>query len=232
MSNTRNGNPSTPRRPGRRLVAGTAATAVAAALVLTACSADRVGAPDLAATRPSLAKGGSPGSAKIGRPAKSARPAESLTFVYNPAKKTVQNFGTTDQIVIPAGAVCDPATSGYGVGLWDRPCTPLKEPLTFRLTWTVDVYGHTVVEFSPDVRFVPGSQVVLDITDRVKPKDREKGTIYWCPTGSAECVDESVDDASVQTTARGSSLHLVRLLKHFSGYNVVFGLDGGSGERQ
>jgi hypothetical protein len=118
------------------------------------------------------------------------------------------------------------------VDLWDKACKPLATPITFTLTWTEDAIGHTIVEFSPDVRFVPGSQVILDITDKILPKNQEKGAIFWCPTGGDSCYDESTNDPSVQTTTHGTSSHLVRRLKHFSGYTVVFGADDGSSDGQ
>ena len=210
-----------------RTLAGTAA--VAAALVVAACSSDSVAAPALAPDAPSFAK--SSKAKKVARPARGSKPVETRTFVFDPAKKLIQPFGGSDQVTLPAGAVCDPATSGYGVALWDAPCKPLTKPITFTVSWTEDATGHTIVEFSPDVRFVPGSAVLLELNDRVKPKDRESGTIYWCPTGSSTCVDEGADDASVKTTTRGTSFHYERLLKHFSGYTVIVGFDGES-ERQ
>lgn len=202
------------------------AAAVATALAVAACSADSVAAPDLAPGAPSLAK--SAKGKKVARPARGTKPVETRTFVYDPTKKLIQPFGTSDQVTLPAGAVCDPATSGYGVALWDAACKPLTKPITFTVSWTEDAAGHTIVEFSPDVRFVPGAAVTLELNDRVKPKDRETGTIYWCPTGSSTCVDEGEDDSSVRTTTRGTSFHYERRLKHFSGYTVIVGLDESS----
>src|SRR5688572_16943931 len=63
------------------------------------------------------------------------------TFVYAPSVALTERIGA-HEIRFPAGAVCDPATSSYGPGTWDAPCTPLAAPITFTVrTWT-DAAGH------------------------------------------------------------------------------------------
>jgi len=52
--------------------------------------------------------------------------------------------------------------------------------------------------------------------------------IAWCPTGGAACVVESAADPSLAPTRDGAAGQISRRVKHFSGYNVVFGFDGGS----
>src|SRR5689334_3597338 len=57
------------------------------------------------------------------------------------------------QLHVPAGAVCDPATSGYGPDTWDLPCDPITQPL--RLSADVSFRdGRAWVDFHPNVRFV------------------------------------------------------------------------------
>src|SRR5918999_1832248 len=49
------------------------------------------------------------------------------TFVVYPGLPMGQRFG--DHVLfIPANAVCDPATSGYGAAQWDAPCAPIQRP--------------------------------------------------------------------------------------------------------
>jgi hypothetical protein len=86
--------------------------------------------------------------------------------------------------------------------------------------------GHIVVQFSPDLRFSPNSVNTLwlwksDATTQAQ-------NIVWCPTGSTTCVDEAKNDPSVATTLLSSGF-LTRRIKHFSGYQVTWGLDGGDG---
>ena len=120
-------------------------------------------------------------------------------------------------------AVCDPATSGYGPTLWDAPCTTLKKPITFTVTSTRDADGRPQITFSPDVRFTPNGNVTLLLNDN--PGHGKKATVLWCSPLVNGCVDESVTDKHVKT--HPSAGRVARQLKHFSGYNVIFGIDDG-----
>src|SRR5215216_5601749 len=51
-------------------------------------------------------------------------------FTYSPAQAASFTLGDEHRIDFPAGAVCDPLTSGYGVAEWDQPCTPLTAPIS------------------------------------------------------------------------------------------------------
>src|SRR5687768_12853716 len=167
MTSPRNTSSAPRRVAAARRLAGVLGAAVIAA-TLGACQADPVSAPGLAPRAPSLAKGGNSANAQKSavKQAKGSKPTDVRTFVYDPARKLVQSFGAGHQVTMPAGAVCDPATSGYGPGLWDAPCKPLTKPITFTVTSWDDVTGRPNAEFSPDVRFVPGAVVVLELTDR------------------------------------------------------------------
>ncbi len=125
------------------------------------------------------------------------------------------------RVRIVAGSICDPATSGYGPGLWDAPCTPASKTVTVQATSTVGADGHPVVTFSPDLRFVPGKVNTIWLLDR-EAAAQQSGVLAWCPTGGAACVDEGATDPSLVTryTADGFAY---RRLKHFSGYTVTAG---------
>ena len=126
---------------------------------------------------------------------------------------------------MPAGAVCNPTTSGYGPALWDAPCVPQLLPLQFTVRTWKDAAGRPRMQVSPDVRFVPGSNVVLKFKDDVAASSA-KSVIVWCPTGALTCVDESLQDASMVTKASPNNGFVYRRLKHFSGYNVVVDRSG------
>src|SRR5437764_1524472 len=82
------------------------------------------------------------------------------TFVYDPGQGISERFGD-HMISIPAGSVCDPATSGYGTEFWDAPCEPATDPITLTATSFVDDYGRPYVDFEPALRFAPTSEVRL-----------------------------------------------------------------------
>ena len=144
------------------------------------------------------------------------------TFTYTPKSGVVQRLGD-NVISIPAGAVCDPATSTYGVKFWDAPCNAVNHPIVFTATTFSNDAGVPYVEFQPAVRFAPTKEVDLYLRDG-KRTSAQLLAIYWCPT-LGSCVDESTTDGAVATHRVGKSSILVRRVKHFSGYVVVSGGD-------
>lgn len=133
---------------------------------------------------------------------------------------TVFDIGNQSKILFPLGgsSICDPATSGYGAGLWDTACAPLSQPITITAkSWTNPVTGAVNTDFSPELRFVPGGIVGVtlflhdsnpSLTDRIE----------YCSDGA--CVDDSKVDGTLITNRDGSGF-VYRVIKHFSGYNVV-----------
>jgi hypothetical protein len=192
----------------------------AAALVVlsTACSDVSTTAPATAqpsVSAPSFAFG--PGST-------SATDPKTETFVYDGQDRT-QSFGEGHKVHFDANSVCDPNTSGYGPGMWDLPCKPAQGPITFTVTSWRNADGRPRVSFSPDVRFVPGTNQVLYLTDAA-PGVGKKATILWCsPLLPAGCVDESLTDSTLTTWVANGAV--ARRIKHFSGYNVTFGFADG-----
>ena len=147
------------------------------------------------------------------------------TFDYNPLLAYELSLGGGHRLSLPAGAVCDPATSGYGPSLWDAPCVPRLLPLQFEVRTWRDATGRARMVVTPDVRFVPGSNVVLRLKDDAAAASGTS-VIVWCPTGALTCVDESLQDASMATKSNPNSGFVYRRLKHFSGYNVVVDRSG------
>jgi hypothetical protein len=110
------------------------------------------------------------------------------------------------RVRIVAGSICEPATSGYGVGTWDAPCKPAAGP---------------VVSFSPDVRFVPGKINTIWLMDP-KAALQKADPLTWCPAGATTCVNEAQSDPSLATTYTSDG-YATRRIKHFSGFTVGFG---------
>lgn len=161
----------------------------------------------------------------------------SRTFTIWPGLVNGQRFG--DHVLfIPADAVCDPATSGYGAALWDTPCTPLQRPIEVTATWSTQD-DRPVVSFSPDLRFVPSddeSRWVKLSLKASKGIDPEKYyAILWYDKQLGQWVDESKTDPTLRARTSQSGNLVTRRVKHFSdwtlwvglsNYNVTSGLGG------
>jgi hypothetical protein len=175
-------------------------------------------APQAAAPAPmSLAPQGRPHLDLVGGLPDSA----SVDFVITP------NGGIVDlgnhAVVFPANSVCDPATSSYGPGTWDLPCTPLQSPINVHAE-VRRINGQTAVDFTPSLRFVPSNDptrwvwLVLYTPSAVGSSNLSGFNILWESTFGAPTVDETQADSSLRTyvdTWQGISL---RRIKHFSGY--------------
>jgi hypothetical protein len=197
----------------------TGALALLLSITAVACS-DAPMAPSAATSAATLAPTSAPARAVY-----TVGDTTIATFVYSPLAALSQGFAGGHQLTMPAGAVCDPLTAGYGVGTWDQGCLPLLTPIVFTARSWTDAAGRPHLTFSPDVRFVPGKTVTLRLKDRTA-SITEGSAIVWCPTGQAKCVDESLSDAALTTLRDPNGMFVYRRLKHFSGYNVVVDRSG------
>jgi hypothetical protein len=159
------------------------------------------------------------------------------TFTIWPGLPIGQRFG--DHVLfVPADAVCDPATSGYGAALWDAPCQPISRPVEVTATWTTR-NDKPVVSFSPDLRFVPSSDesrwVKLSLKDSRGIDPSYYYAILWYDKQLGQWVDESKTDPTLKAHPNQSGNLVTRRLKHFSdwalwvglgSYNVTSGLGG------
>lgn len=133
-------------------------------------------------------------------------------------------FTGNHAVVFPAQAVCDPATSSYGPGTWDSPCTPLQTSIRVHAE-VRRINGKTAVDFTPSLRFVPSSNparwvwLLMYTPSAVGTTTDLSGyNILWESALGAPPVDETVSDPTLRTyvdTWQGISL---RRIKHFSGY--------------
>lgn len=151
-----------------------------------------------------------------------------IPFVIKPNEDNKVWLGA-HYLVIPANAVCDPASSGYGDGTWDRPCSTIKRPLNVIATVSTK-NGHPLVEFDTHLRFKPATDnsnaVVLYLRDEMATS---ASMIIWCPTATSTCIDESktaTGAVRLKTWFDNSSSWVYRRIEHFSGYNVTGGRDG------
>lgn len=143
------------------------------------------------------------------------------TFTIDPTASTYIAVGP-HYLYIPAGAVCDPSTSGYGIDTWNTACSSATASITVTANSSM-LNGHPLVTFDTHLRFKPGTDsvgfVMLYIRDDAA---NAHSTIRWCPDSSTSCVNEGIfatgDQLSTKFDAQGNWVY--RRLKHFSGFNV------------
>jgi hypothetical protein len=144
------------------------------------------------------------------------------SFTVYPDQAGTYVVGGVHQLKVPAGAICDLATSSYGVTEWDEPCDLESQPVTIvAKSWT-DVLGHPQVDFSPSLRFSPNVTVTLYMKDKKAAESAGLYQIDYCAVSSV-CIDESLTDPSVATKDDLPNGFLYRRIKHFSGYNIAAG---------
>ncbi len=147
----------------------------------------------------------------------------SYTFQIDPTQAQSLQFGAS-HLDIPANAVCDLATSSYGVGTWNDACAAQTDTFTITAVVKDAATDHPSVEFQPALRFNPQSNVnlYLYVTDQAT-LDNSKVLKYCNETG---CVDESLTDPDLISNVDVDNKVVFRRIKHFSGY-VVAEFSGG-----
>ena len=122
---------------------------------------------------------------------------------------------------LPANAVCNLLTSGYGAAYWDASCTPQTEKMTLTVVIKNATSTNPRIEFFPAMRFNPTKLVQLFMyAPNVSRNDARNWTLLYCPDAGA-CFDESVKDQSLSTSIDYDHNVLFRRVKHFSGYTVA-----------
>jgi hypothetical protein len=144
-------------------------------------------------------------------------------FVLSPSRSTMFSDGV-NTIVFPAGAVCDPATSGYGPTEWNKPCDSIRTDLTITVVATVSG-GKVNLDFSPNIRFNPTRPVWLVVkNDAIKTMYQpENWAVLYNPGNGAALVDEGAIDREMITYVDRTNGVLARRVKHFTGYLVTSG---------
>ena len=194
--------------------------------VLTGCSENTVVAPAaFSPSAPALIK-----SAPAGRPqlALSGNSVENGTaqFTVNPSGGIF--FVGNHAVVFPARSICDPATSSYGEGQWDAPCTPLNRPLTITARLS-SANGVRAVDFSPEIRFVPSANpahwvwIFMYTPEARGAEDLSPFAILFSPSLGATPVNDALTDSTLRTYVDTRSGVSYRRIKHFTGYSVGAG---------
>lgn len=143
-------------------------------------------------------------------------------FTIDPRRDNYLTFGE-HSLWLPANSVCDPATSDYGLGTWNRPCSPLATRITITAKVRSASRGLPRVDFQPAVRFNPdrAAYLTLSVKGR-KAKEAAAMRILYCATSaSKDCVDEALTDPTLETVVDRPMKMVYRRIKHFSGYLVA-----------
>ena len=192
----------------------------------SACSVDATSPQPFAA----------PGSAGLSKGSSTSTDTQSgddsstYTFTIDPRRDNYLTFGA-HSLWLPASSVCDPATSSYGMGTWDAPCSPLTTSITITAKVRGASGGLPRVDFEPAIRFNPWRAAYLTLAVKGKQAKEAAGmSILYCPTTSTrECVDESLTDPTLTTVLDRPQQMVYRRIKHFSGYLVAERSFGGDG---
>jgi hypothetical protein len=153
---------------------------------------------------------------------------QTYTFVVNTWQNNQQfNFGNS-YIQIPANAICNIATSGYGPAYWNSPCTPATGQITITATVTNSGSDHPSVQFEPALRFNPATTVTLLLAATNKATLSNMSVIDYCSAAvptltNASCVNEAANDPSLASTVNLWNMTISRRIKHFSGYLITDG---------
>lgn len=137
-------------------------------------------------------------------------------------------------IDFPAFSICDPATSGYGMELWDAPCRPAMRPVHIHVEIREEE-GWQWIEFTPELRFVPTTDPSRYVrlfmrTDAAQRPDAEDLLrILWAPYAGAEGIDESLNDPTQQTHIDATKKYAYRRIKHFSFFGLLEGYQASAG---
>ena len=144
------------------------------------------------------------------------------TFTIDPRRDNYLTFGE-HHLWLPANAVCDPATSSYGIGTWDDACSPLRSSITITARVRSASGGLPRVDFEPAIRFNPRTAAFLTLTVKGKQaKDAAEMRVLYCPTSaSKDCIDEALVDPTLETVLDRPMKLVYRRIKHFSGYLVA-----------
>jgi hypothetical protein len=140
------------------------------------------------------------------------------SFTIDPSQAQSLSLGAS-HLDIPANAVCDLATSSYGVGTWNDACSHQTEAFTVTAVVRNAATDHPSVEFQPALRFSPEANVnlYLYVTDQAT-LDASRVMQYCNATG---CVDESLTDPDLRSNVDVENKVVFRRIKHFSGYVVA-----------
>jgi hypothetical protein len=150
-------------------------------------------------------------------PANFSRVGNVVTFRVNNSEGITKKIGA-HVLSIPAGAICDLLTSGYGASMWDKDCKPMRGSIVITATVLYDGDDKPYIDFQPAMRFAPNKEVMLFL--RAGSMTKSALSINYC-NNLGYCYDESLTDASLKPFRVGKTSIIGRRVKHFSGYSIA-----------
>lgn len=144
-----------------------------------------------------------------------------------------------NKLEIPAGAICDLGTSGYGPSFWNSSCAPQTRAMQLTVTISSSGGSGTSIDFNPSLRFSPAANVQLTLSaPNVSVQDAKNWVILYCPSatswvsgnngsggsgngGGDKCVNEALNDKDLGTFINYDAKQLFRRIKHFSIYRAA-----------
>lgn len=191
------------------------------AMLAAGCS-DSTVAPKTAATDSTLPGGGSTATL-------TGTDTTRFSFTIDPYRSNFYYLGAGNSITFPAGSLCDPTRSSYGMGEWDRWCPVANQSVTVNAKAWLDRYGQPHLDFDKHVRFVPSANpanwVMLTLSDYGSGINLWTNIAYCQTEQQTSCIDESKTDPTVATVTNPITGKVTRRVKHFSGYSLTSGRD-------
>ena len=148
----------------------------------------------------------------------------SYVFSVNPTIDQSIHLGP-NYLSLPADAICALATTSYGASHWNESCVPETAPVTITAVVSNAATDHPSIDFYPAMRFNPAKSVGLYIYVPTGMDDFLKKWILKYCGDSNVCVDESLSDAELRSSADVVNKVVFRRIKHFSGYLVNYVID-------
>ena len=150
-------------------------------------------------------------------PANFLRVGYVITFRVDNKQGATQKIG--DHVLnLPANAICELGTSGYGATYWNKACKPARGSVVITATVLEGPDGEPYIDFQPAMRFAPNKEVTLFFRDS---KAGTKGVeVKYC-NNAGFCVDESLTDPSLRPFRVNRNI-VGRNVKHFSGYVITY----------
>lgn len=150
----------------------------------------------------------------------------SYSFVIDPSQAQSLSLGAS-HLDIPANAVCDLASSSYGLGHWEDSCDAQTDTFTVTAVVRNAASDHPSVDFEPALRFSPDKQVGLYLFVTNDATLDASRVVKYCNADG--CIDESTNDSSLVSNVDLENRVVFRRIKHFSGY-VVWSLAEEAGD--
>ena len=158
-------------------------------------------------------------TAKVFAPANFTQVGSVTLLQVNNSEGIIARVGS-HVLYVPAYAICDLLTSGYGAATWDQPCYPMRGSITITATEFIGPNGEPYIDFQPAMRFAPNKEVMIFFREG-RTDGTKQAAVKYC-NNLGWCVDESLTDPSLKPFRITGTSIIGRRVKHFTGYTVTY----------